>query len=134
MRGDAGVRLNVDSSEDSTWESGGAKTSVGNPERVKGPGIPDVLSGKGGTAEMPRGGVPGETGNEDGNAGALSAPACPRHRDDTGGRKITLPRCARCDMQVPRRALNGRHPGTAQCAKGAEIKRRWLAETETREN
>ena len=44
------------------------------------------------------------------------------------------PRCARCDMQVPRRALNGRHPGTAQCLKGAERKRRWLSETETREN
>ena len=37
-------------------------------------------------------------------------------------------------MQVPRRALNGRHSGTAQCAKGAESKRRRLEETETREN
>ena len=44
------------------------------------------------------------------------------------------PRCAKCDMQVPRRALNRRHPGTAQCAKGAERKRRRLEETETREN
>ena len=33
------------------------------------------------------------------------------------------PRCARCDMQVPRRALNGRHPGTAQRHKRAEQKR-----------
>ena len=24
------------------------------------------------------------------------------------------PRCTRCDMQFPQRALNGRHPGTAQ--------------------
>ena len=37
-------------------------------------------------------------------------------------------------MQVPRKALNGRHLGTAQCAKGAERKTRRLAETETREN
>ena len=44
------------------------------------------------------------------------------------------PRCLRCDMQVPRKALNGRHLGTTQCAKGAERKRRQLAETETREN
>ena len=29
------------------------------------------------------------------------------------------PRCARCNMQVSWRALNGRHPGNAQCAKGA---------------
>ena len=38
-------------------------------------------------------------------------------------------RCARCDMQVPRQSLNGRHLGTAQCEKGAERKRRRLAET-----
>ena len=44
------------------------------------------------------------------------------------------PRCVRCDMQVPRRALNGRHPGTVQCVKEAKRKRRRLAETETREN
>ena len=48
--------------------------------------------------------------------------------------KFPHPRCAKCDMQVPRRVLNGRHPGTAQCAKGAERKRRRLAEAETREN
>ena len=44
------------------------------------------------------------------------------------------PRCPRCDLQVPRKALNGRHLGTAQCKTGAERKRRRLAETETREN
>ena len=43
-------------------------------------------------------------------------------------------RCARCDMQVPRKALNGRHLGTAQCAKKAGRKRRRLDETEKREN
>ena len=37
-------------------------------------------------------------------------------------------------MQVPQKALNGSHLGTAQCAKGADRKRRRLAETETREN
>ena len=45
-----------------------------------------------------------------------------------------LPRCPRCDLQVSRKALNGRHLGTLQCQKGAERKRRRLAETETREN
>ena len=44
------------------------------------------------------------------------------------------PRCARCDMLVPRRTLNGRHPATAQCAKGAERKRQRLAEADTRES
>ena len=43
-------------------------------------------------------------------------------------------RCDRCDMQVLRRVLNGRHPGTAQCHKGAERKRRLLADMETRES
>ena len=44
------------------------------------------------------------------------------------------PRCTRCNMMVPRQALNGRHPVTSQCKKGAERKRRRLAEAETRES
>ena len=36
-------------------------------------------------------------------------------------------RCARCNIQFPRRVLNGQHPGTAQCLKGAERNRRLLA-------
>ena len=44
------------------------------------------------------------------------------------------PRCPRCDILVPQRALNGRHPATAQCARGDERKRRRLAEAETRES
>ena len=50
--------------------------------------------------------------------------------------KLPHPQCARCNMQVPWRALNRRHPVTEQCHKGAERKRRRLAEAEaeTREN
>ena len=44
------------------------------------------------------------------------------------------PRCAQCDVLVPSRALNGQHPATAQCSKGAERKRQRLAETGTRES
>ena len=47
---------------------------------------------------------------------------------------LLLPWCPRCDLQVSRKVLNGRHLGTLQCKKGAERKRRRLAETETREN
>ena len=47
---------------------------------------------------------------------------------------LPLPWCPRCDLQVSRKALNGRHLGTLQCKKGAERKRRRLAKTETREN
>ena len=47
---------------------------------------------------------------------------------------LPCPRCARCDMLVPCWALNGRHPAMAQCARGAERKRRRLAEADTRES
>ena len=43
-------------------------------------------------------------------------------------------RCARCDMLVPRQDLNGQHPGTVQCKRGAERKRRRLAEADTQES
>ena len=44
------------------------------------------------------------------------------------------PRCSRCDMLVPWRALNGRHHATAMCRKGAEQKRRRMAEAELRDS
>ena len=43
---------------------------------------------------------------------------------------LPLPRCPRCDLQVPRQALNGRHLGTAQCKTGAERKLQRLAAAE----
>ena len=36
-------------------------------------------------------------------------------------------------MMIQWRDLNGRHPATSNCARGAERKRRRLAESETRE-
>ena len=61
-----------------------------------------------------------------------------RHVQDTvvmlEEEKSPHPWCDRSDMQVPRKALNGRHLGTTHCEKGAERKRQRLAETETREN
>ena len=44
--------------------------------------------------------------------------------------KIPLPRFPRCDLQVSRKALNGRHLETSQCRTGTERKRRRLAEAE----
>ena len=105
----AGGRLPVESSDESTWEGVGETTPVDHPGRGKGlPGIPDVLSGKGGTADMPCGGVPGESGDEDANTGALCAPACPRHRGDAGGRKLPPP--------PVRQALHGGPPEGADWA------------------
>ena len=43
------------------------------------------------------------------------------------------PRCTQCDIMVPRRALNIRHPATAHCAREADCKRRRLAQEELRE-
>ena len=40
------------------------------------PDLPDVLPGEGSTTEMLSVGVPGESDDEDVNAGALHAPAC----------------------------------------------------------
>ena len=40
---------------------------------------------------------------------------------------LPLPQCPRCNLQVSRKALNGRHLGTIQCRTGTERKRRWLA-------
>ena len=45
---------------------------------------------------------------------------------------LPLPRYPRCDLQVSRKALNGRHLGTSQCRTGAERKRRRLVEAEMR--
>ena len=47
---------------------------------------------------------------------------------------LPLPRCPRYDLQVPSKALNGRHLGTIQCRTGTERKRRRLAEAKMREN
>ena len=46
---------------------------------------------------------------------------------------LPQPRCAQCNMLVPRWALNSRHLATNQCARGTERKRRRIAEAEMRE-
>ena len=43
---------------------------------------------------------------------------------------LPLPQCPRCDLQVSRKALNGRHLETNQCKTGAERKLRRLAAAE----
>ena len=44
------------------------------------------------------------------------------------------PRCKNCNMFVPWWALNSRHKSTMMCKRGAERKRRRLAEAEIRES
>ena len=45
---------------------------------------------------------------------------------------LPLPRYPRCNLQVSRKALNGRHLETSQCRTGTERKRQRLAEAEMR--
>ena len=90
--GDVGGWFPVESSDDSTREGGremAEKEHTGRGEWP--PKLTDVFPGEGRTAEMPRGGVPVESGDEDENAGALLAPACPQHCSDSGGREILPP-------------------------------------------
>ena len=44
--------------------------------RTRAADFPNYISGKGRPAELPGGGMLGRSGDEDGNAGALPAPAC----------------------------------------------------------
>ena len=88
---------------------------------------------KGGPRRCPVEGCPGALATRT----AMRVHFVHRHVQDTvvmlEEGNLPHPRCPRCDLQVPRKALNGRHLGTAQCKKGAERKQRRLAEKETRE-
>ena len=76
-----GVGIPDESYDDSTWEGGGDTTAMEHPGRGDWASeFQDDLPGEGRPAELPGGGMPGPSGDEDGNAGALPAPACPRYR------------------------------------------------------
>ena len=53
---------------------------------------------------MPGGGMPGPSGDENGNASALPAPPCPRHCGHYGGEKLSPP-----TVVVQRQALEEGH-------------------------
>ena len=137
MRGVWGVsrgRVHVESSDDSIWKSSSAATTVDLPDGWGVQDVQDVLPNEGGAAEVSNGGVPRALATRT----AMRVHFVHRHVQDTVVmlEEVNLPHpwCPWCDLQIPRKALNGRHLGTAQCKKGAERKRRQLAETETQEN
>ena len=116
-----GGRVNVESSDDSTWESGGVPTSMDTPDGKRGQDIQDVFPDEGGTAAISYGRVPGDTGNEDGNAGALRALACPRHRGDSGGRKLLPPTVCQVRHSDLQEGAHWAPPGDrAVCKRGGE--------------
>ena len=122
------------SSDDSTWKGGGDTEAMENPGRGgRDTKFPNCFPGEGRPAELPGGGIPGTSCNEDGNAGALTAPECLDTVVILEEGNLSHSHCTRCNILFPRRALNARHPATSQCDRGAEQKRRRLAEAETRE-
>ena len=77
-----------DSSDDSTWEGGGETTAMDHPRRGGwATDFQNDFTSKGRPAELPVGGMPGPSGDEDSNAGALTALTCPRNRGHSGGGK-----------------------------------------------
>ena len=81
-----------ESSDDSTWEGGGNMTAMEQPGRgVWTSDFQDDLTSKGSPAEMPGGGMPGQSGEKDGNTGALPTLAYPKHRGNSGRGKPTPP-------------------------------------------
>ena len=82
------------------------------------PDLPDVFPGEGRTEEMPRGGVPGQSGDEDGNAGALCAPACPQHRSDSGGKKPPPPTVRPVRHSSPLEGVERAAPGYSVVQQG----------------
>ena len=87
-----GSRIPDESSDDSTWEGIRDTTKMENPGYgMRAMDLPNGIPGKGRSAELPDGGIPRPSGDLDGNAGALPAPACPRHRDHSVGEKPPPP-------------------------------------------
>ena len=85
---------------------------------------------KGGRRQCPVEGCPGVSETR----AAMRVHFVHRHVHDTmvilEEGNLPLQRCPRCDLQVSRKALNGRHLETNQCKTGAERKHRRLAEEE----
>ena len=75
MRRVVGGGIPDESYDDSTWEVGGDTAAMEHPGRRDwASDFQDDLPGEGRPTELPGGGMPGPSGDEDGNVGALPAP------------------------------------------------------------
>ena len=83
----------IDGSQDETaWASGRGETELEN--LVHGGRAADIIHGlpvQGRPADLPGGGMPRTSGDQDGDAGTFSAPACPGYRGHFGGGKHPPP-------------------------------------------
>ena len=83
------------------------------------PDLQDDLPGEGRTAEMSSGRVTGNSGDEDGNAGALCAPSCPQHRGDSVESKLPPPTVRPMQHAGPQAGLERMAPGHGTvCTRG----------------
>ena len=123
MRGGTRGRIHVESSNDSTWKSSGTTAAVDPPSGRGSQDIQDVIPGEGRTEAVSNNRVPGALATRM----TKRLHFLHRHVHDTvvmlEEGNLPLPQCPRCNLQVSRKALNGRHLGTFQCQKGAERKR-----------
>ena len=119
---DVGGRIPVESYYDSTQEGGRDTTAMehtGHKDLT--PDLQDVVPGKGRTAEMFSGGVPGQSGDKFSNAGALCAPECPRHHGDYGGRRPPPPTVRPMKHAGPPEGLEQAAPGHSKILKGGGV-------------
>ena len=112
---DVGCRIPVDSSDDSTVEGGGETSTMEHTGHGEwSPEFRISFPEKGGPQKFPVAGCPGRLATRT----AMGMHFVHRHVLSTvvilEEGNFPHPRCARCDMLVSRRALNLRHPGTAQ--------------------
>ena len=88
MRGGDGGRIYGELNDDSAWTGGRLATELNNPNhRERATDISNVLPGQLRPSELPNGGMPGPSGDEDGDAGILPPLACPGHHVHSGGGK-----------------------------------------------
>ena len=88
VRGGDGGGISGESHDDSAWAVGRGATELDNPgHRGRATDIYNGLPRQGRPGELPGGGMPGPRGDKDGDAGALPAPAYPRHHGSSGGGK-----------------------------------------------
>ena len=92
QRGDGG-RICGGSQDDTSWANGRGVTDLENLGRKgRAADLSNGLTVQGRPVELPSGGVPGPSGDEDGNAGSLPIPACPGYRGHSGGGKPPPPK------------------------------------------
>ena len=108
-----------DSYDDSTWEGGGNTTAMDHPGRGGWAlEFQGDLPGKGRTAELPGGGMPGPSDNKDVNAAALPASACPQHLGYSVGGKLPPPVVRPMRHAVPPEGPERQAPGHVTLCQG----------------